>query len=667
MKKLVKAAIPTVVHSDSATLESVALKSVLCTEELTRRPSRPPDYATENRALTTLNNALANTPRTILQTLADTILQVFQADSAGISLLTKDEKRFYWVAIAGAWKPHQGGGTPRDFGPCGDVLDCNAPLLFKRWERRYPYLSAATPLAEEGLLIPFHIGGKAVGTIWSIAHDDRRTFDAEDLRQLESLGRFAAAAYQMVELQRTDDSRRAALNLMEDAVESRQTTQKLNSELRASEDRFRDFADSIPQLAWIADAGSDGQVNWFNQRWFAYTGTTLEAMKGSGWKSVHHPDYVDRVALKFEQHVRAGLDWEDIFPMRGKDGQYRWFLSRMKVIRDGSGQVVRIFGTNTDITEQRDMTEKLRQNDADLVEANRHKDEFLALLAHELRGPLAPLSNMLEVIKRAGSNPDIVEQAAGTMGRQLDQMSRLVDDLLDASRISRGKLELRSSQVELASVIYQAVETWRPAMDAARHELTVTLPPQPVYLHADPLRLAQVFGNLLSNACKYSEPGGRVALTAARQGSDVVVTVKDTGIGIPPGMLHQIFEMFAQIDRSLERSRCGLGIGLTLVRQLVEMHGGSVEAASAGAGCGSEFIVRLPVMDAPPQSRVPTITAPDVIPGRRILVVDDNRDSADSLSTLLKFTGNETYVAYDGLEALNTAAVILETAVEIRV
>ena len=219
----------------------VPLESILGTDELTRRPVRPPDYQTENRALAALAKALADSPRTILQTLADTILEVFQADSAGVSLLTTHdgEQRFYWPAIAGEWKAHVGGGTPRDFGPCGDVLDCNAPLLFKHFERRYPYLLRATPAAVEVLLIPFRIHGKAVGTIWAMAHDERRKFDAEDLRQLESLGRFASAAYQATHLWQADDARRAALNLMEEAVQDRQKADKLNVELLASEGRYR--------------------------------------------------------------------------------------------------------------------------------------------------------------------------------------------------------------------------------------------------------------------------------------------------------------------------------------------------------------------------------------------------------------------------------------------
>jgi signal transduction histidine kinase len=211
---------------------TVSLESILCTGELARRSVRPPDYQTENRALVALAQALADSPESILQKLADTILEVFQADSAGISLLSEGGKTFYWPAIAGAWKPHVGGGTPRHFGPCGDVLDRNCPLLFKHFERRYPYLQEAAPLAEEALLLPFHVRGKAVGTIWAMAHDGCRKFDAEDLRQMESLSRFASSAYQAVQVEQLQESRRAALESMEDAVQSRLAVEKLNVELR---------------------------------------------------------------------------------------------------------------------------------------------------------------------------------------------------------------------------------------------------------------------------------------------------------------------------------------------------------------------------------------------------------------------------------------------------
>jgi CheY-like chemotaxis protein len=243
---------------------------------------------------------------------------------------------------------------------------------------------------------------------------------------------------------------------------------------------------------------------------------------------------------------------------------------------------------------------------------------------------------------------------------------RLVDDLLDVSRISRGKIDLRKERVELASVVYHAVEACRPAMESAKHDLTITLPPQPMYLHADPMRLAQVIGNLLNNACKFTDKGGRIWLTIEREGEHAVIRVRDTGIGIPPDQLPRIFGIFSQVDTSLERSVSGLGIGLTLVKSVVEMHGGTVEAYSAGVGQGSEFVVHLPLGDewrvasdakeeaggdplATHHSPLTTKTK------RRILVVDDNPDSAESLAMLLKISGNETHMAHDGLEAVEAA------------
>jgi CheY-like chemotaxis protein/two-component sensor histidine kinase len=248
-----------------------------------------------------------------------------------------------------------------------------------------------------------------------------------------------------------------------------------------------------------------------------------------------------------------------------------------------------------------------------------------------------------------------MEQALATMERQSGQMVRLVDDLVDVARISQGRIELRKECAELASVIYQAVEICRPLAESMQHEVNVSLPEQPLYLFADSVRMAQVFSNLLNNACKYTPPGGRIWLAAQRQGSDVMVCVKDSGIGISRELLPQVFEMFTQLDTSLERTRGGLGIGLTLVKQLVEMHDGTVEAKSEGRGLGSEFVVRLPIIvENQPQSSVkPAIK--QAVAGRRILVVDDNTDSAASLAMLLKLIGHETRVAHDGLEAVVAA------------
>lgn len=294
----------------------------------------------------------------------------------------------------------------------------------------------------------------------------------------------------------------------------------------------------------------------------------------------------------------------------------------------------------------------------ELRNADRRKDEFLATLAHELRNPLAPIRNALHIMQLADDDSAAIGQARTMMERQLKQMVRLIDDLLDVSRITRGKLDLRKERVELAAVIGNAVDTTRPLIEAAGHSLTVTVPPYPVYLDADPMRLAQVFSNLLNNAAKYTDRGGRLWLTASQDGSDIVIAVRDSGIGIPADSLSTVFEMFAQVDRSLEKSQGGLGIGLTLVKRLVELHGGTVEARSDGPGKGSEFIARLPM--------VPVRTAPRKLQSDglrahpqmscRILVADDNRDAAESMSMLLRMMGNEVRTVHDGLQAVEEAS-----------
>jgi CheY-like chemotaxis protein len=308
------------------------------------------------------------------------------------------------------------------------------------------------------------------------------------------------------------------------------------------------------------------------------------------------------------------------------------------------------FGTvSQDVSQRRQMEDDLRRLAADLSEADRRKDEFLATLAHELRNPLAPIRNALQVLRLAPSADD-AERARTVMQRQLEQMVRLVDDLLDVSRITRGKLELRRQSVPLSAVIADAVETSKPMIDHFGHTLTVSLPPQPVIIDADRTRLAQVFSNLLNNSAKYMDRGGHIRLTGELQGDQVVVSVSDSGIGIEPGKLTSIFEMFAQVDDSLKRAQGGLGIGLTLVKRLVEMHGGEITARSEGLGRGAEFIVRLPIA-AEASAPQPADHEPmSVVAGSplRILIVDDNRDNADSLAMLLQMLGNDTRTAYDG-------------------
>jgi signal transduction histidine kinase len=293
----------------------------------------------------------------------------------------------------------------------------------------------------------------------------------------------------------------------------------------------------------------------------------------------------------------------------------------------------------------------------DLREADRRKDEFLATLAHELRNPLAPLRNALEILRVARDRPEMAQKALEMMDRQLRQMVRLVDDLLDVSRITTGKLAVRKSVIEVQAAIRDAVETVRPFIEMRNHRLEIQVPPEPIAVEGDRTRLAQVFANLLHNAAKYTEPGGRITIAANNEGSNVVIRVRDTGIGLDSRSIGSIFEMFVQVDHSLERTHAGLGVGLTLARRLVALHDGTITAYSGGVGKGSEFVVRLPLVGAPIDAEAAPDARPEItVRCRRILLADDNIDFANSLAQLLAAQGHEVRVARDGAEALRTAA-----------
>ncbi|MGB7415239.1 MAG: PAS domain-containing protein, partial [Thermosynechococcaceae cyanobacterium] len=433
--------------------------------------------------------------------------------------------------------------------------------------------------------------------------------------------------------------------------------------LRESEARFEQIADTMPQMVWVTRA--DGYTEYFNRRWYEFTGCSPEESLGENWSAPLHPDDLQKATDGWKQSVQSGEPYEIEYRFRSKEGEYRWFLGRALPVRDETGQITKWFGTCTDIEAYKRLAEEriglvqnLRQFAADLSENDRRKDEFLATLAHELRNPLAPIRNGLEIMKVAEPNSETVERVQAMMERQLTQMVRLVDDLLDMSRISRGKIDLRRERVELSSIIEQAIETSRPLIDLAQHELTVTQPPQPIYLDADSVRIAQVISNLLTNASKYSEPGGQIWLTVEQQESEVIVSVKDTGIGLAPDMLPHVFDLFTQVDGGAVRSQGGLGIGLTLVKQLVEMHNGSVSADSPGLGQGSEFIIRLPILANLLTSQSPQNAMSEPTNGQtcRILIVDDNEDAAWSLELLFESTGDETRRAADGLAGFEAAA-----------
>ena len=347
-----------------------------------------------------------------------------------------------------------------------------------------------------------------------------------------------------------------------------------------------------------------------------------------------------------------------------KTGEALWMSYKVLTLPDASGRPVAFATVSQDITERKRLEENLTRLAEDLSEADRRKNHFLAMLAHELRNPLAPISNAVRALHVGGGDAETLRSASDMLRRQVGQMSRLVDDLLDLSRITRGRIELRRERIELAAVVQQAVEAVRALYQSKGQELTITLPSHPVHLEADPARLAQVVGNLLNNACKFTDEDGHVWLTVEHEGEQAVVRVRDNGIGIAAEHLPNLFEMFSQVDTSLARSRDGLGIGLTLVKTLVEMHDGTVDVRSDGLGRGAEFTVRLPLLSGVTDAASPPgVVASVPAMGRRILIVDDNEDGAESLALLLQVAGHETHMAHDGLAAIEAAERLRPDAV----
>ena len=420
---------------------------------------------------------------------------------------------------------------------------------------------------------------------------------------------------------------------------------------------------------------STGCVKTWNGGAERLKGYSAEEVIGRHFSTFYRPEDIERGWPDHELKVAVAEGrFEDEGWRVRKDGSLFWANVTITALFNQD----RLYGfakVTRDLTERKRAEEELRQaNDRleervqkrtaqieellrQLGEADRRKNEFLATLAHELRNPLAPILHALQLLDVAQDDPAIQRQARDVIGRQVGQMARLIDDLLDLSRATNNKLQLRTERIELAEVVHNALETTRPLIEKAGHELTVLFPPDPVFVDGDLTRLAQVFINLLNNATKYTADGGHIWLAVERQDSEVIVSVRDTGIGIAAEHLPHLFEMFSQAAPALERSGGGLGIGLALARGVVKMHGGSIEARSKGLGEGSEFIVRLPVAEAPGPSQPKTSsTESQQGPKWRVLVADDDHDSADSLSLLLTLKGYEVWTAHDGLEAVQAAA-----------
>ncbi len=448
---------------------------------------------------------------------------------------------------------------------------------------------------------------------------------------------------------------------------SRDITERKRAEdaLRGSEERLKMALVASRMGVWEWDMGTTS-VFW-SPECYHVVGQEISGGTFESFTKLLDPEDAEELMEIAHQAVDNHAIFSAEFRIVRPDDEVRWVSNLGRAEYDHEGKPLRMIGTIQDITERKRLLAEVQEHAAQLAEADRRKDEFLAILAHELRNPLAPVTNAVEILRINGlSNPES-QHATEMIDEQMQYMTRLIDDLLDTSRVTRGTLELRKENVELSQIVKSAVDKTRQFIDESGIGLIVTMPPQRVEINADRVRLIQALSNLLNNAAKYTERGGSITLRAERRGNEVAISVNDTGIGIPPDKLQRVFEAFAQLDVSLERSRGGLGLGLTLVKRLVELHGGRVEAKSEGLEQGSEFVIHLPVIEEPSArepARAPSGPAPKInVEELRVLVVDDNRAAADMLGTLFRLKGNPVQLAHDGEEALRAAEQFLPAVV----
>lgn len=725
---------------DSSRRGPVGLEDILKTAELASRPVRPPRYQAESQALVALAREMAQSPQTLLAKLVERALVLCEAGSAGISLGECVDGRdvFRWAAVAGELAPLLGSTLPGDFSPCGVVIAHDAPQLMIEPGRFYPYiLDLNTPVAEL-LLVPFHRGMTPIGTVWVVLHDATRRFDAEDLRLLTSLSQFAA--------------------VVEETLQSARS-------LQLSEAKFRQLADSVPSIVW--QARPDGTLDYYNERWYEFTGFDRSKGGDQSWKPLLHPDDVEPTKRIWQEAVATGAMRDNEYRFKDyRTGEYRWFLGRALPVKDVSGNVIRWFGTCTDIhtaklTEQalraneerlraivqatpecvkviaasgallqmnqiglrlieadsedavrgmcvlevvapehrqrwqenhervcrgeslqwefeiiglrgtrrwmethavpltmpggerahlavtRDITDRMRieQDKEQLLGAERAaraeaertgrmKDEFLATLSHELRTPLNAILGYATLLQMANMDETEVRESIATIEHSARLQAQLIDDLLDMNRIVSGKIRLEVQRLDLPELVDAAIETVRPGADAKAIRIERIVDPLAGPVRGDPGRMQQVIWNLLSNAIKFTPKHGNVQVSLSRISSHVEIAVSDTGEGIVPEFLPHVFDRFRQADASTTRMHGGLGLGLSIVKQLIELHGGTVRAESPGAGHGATFVVTLPLLalqDTPqalpgdsPRTTGAAALAYDIdLSGVRVLVVDD--------------------------------------------
>ena len=565
------------------------LETILRTEELHRRPWRPPDYEKENRALVALVSALADSPGTILQTLVEKVREALPADSAGLSLLTKDEKRFYWAAIAGAWQPHIGGGTPRDFGPCGDVLDRNVSMLFTHWEQRYPYLRPATPLAEEGLLVPFYVNGKAVGTIWAIAHNDRRKFDAEDLRLLERLGRFASAAYQAV----------ASIDDLKFQIAEREKAETAVRELATGlQAKIRCLVNS--NIIGICIWDVEGRIIEANEAFLHIVGYG-RGDPASGrlrWTELTPPEWREPDEQALSELAANGICKPFEKEYFRKDG------SRVPVLvgaacleerRDeGVAFVLDLTERKRAEAESRESERRYREAQMELAHANRvaTMGQLTASIAHEVNQPIgAAIAHANAALNWLRPQPPNLEEVRRALDFIVKSGVR-ASEVIDRVRALTKKAPPRKDRLEINEAILQVIALAQNEMAnngiLVRTQLAAALPA----IQGDRVQLQQVILNLLINAIEAmsgmrERPRELLISTAKTDSEGVLVAVRDSGPGLAPESVDRLFESFYTTKPG------GLGMGLSICRSIVEAHDGRLWA-TANTPRGAVFQFMLP-------------------------------------------------------------------------
>lgn len=564
-----------------------------------------------------LCSALADSPRTILETLADEVLDVLGAGSAGLSLLTKDGNRFYWAAIAGAWGPHIGGGTPRDFGPCGDVLDRNTPMLFSHWERRYPYLSVATPLADEGLLVPFCVNGRSVGTIWAIAHSDRRKFDAEDLRLLESMGRFASAAYQVVEAieslsvevaarAQAESELRELTDGLERQVRSRTVgLEHRNRQLRRSE-AFLAEGQRVTRTGSYSWRPATNEITWSEQLYRIYglevgLPVTVELVR-----SRVHPDDTSLLEkLMTVGQRRNGNKIDEQYRLLMPDGSIKHLHAVGHATQDHDGQVEYIVAVQ-DVTARRMSEDALAKARSELAKVGRATSlgVLTASIAHEVNQPLSGINtNSLTCLRLLDANPPNLELARETVSRTVRDVNR-ASDVIKRLRALFSGAELTLEWVDLSEITYEVTALSLNDLQRNRITLQLELAEDLPTINGDRIQLQQVILNLLRNASDAmvdvdDRPRQLLIRTERHDEDRVRLRVRDTGVGIDSERMNKLFDAFQTTKTD------GMGIGLSVSRSIIERHHGRLWAEpNDGPGATFSFVIPVrpeSVTDLPPK------------------------------------------------------------------